>query len=208
MIALDSYLFHLVNGVFTCSFLDWLMPAITNEKNWIPLLLCLVLWMFFGANGKYRPTLLLLALTIGASDQISSTLVKKVVGRKRPCCVEAHPRMLTDCKNSKSFPSGHASNSAAAAGVFWLEVGPGVGIPLLGLSFLIAWSRVYIGVHYPFDVLAGMLLGLFLAKIMVFLRRTWFPPPITAPSGEASKKLPQPNPETPVMTASSNIPQQ
>ncbi|MBF0501636.1 MAG: phosphatase PAP2 family protein [Candidatus Riflebacteria bacterium] len=158
------------------------MPFISNEKNWIPLLAVLVIWMFFGAGGKYRVTLLLLALSIGASDQISSTLVKKVVGRKRPCCVEPNPRMLTDCKKSKSFPSSHAANTAAAAGVFLFDIGPRIGIPLLFLSGMISWSRVYIGVHYPSDVAAGMLLGLFLSWLIVCLRRRWFPPSVDTPA--------------------------
>lgn len=175
ILAADRALFHLFNGIWTCGFLDAVMPLITDAKIWAPFLLCAWLWLLFGAGGKRRAVALLLLLAIGASDQLSSAVVKKRVGRKRPCCMEADARLLVPCKGSKSFPSSHASNTAAAAAIVWLEAGPVAGAVMAFLSFVVGYSRIYIGVHYPFDVMAGWLLGIAVAYLVVRIRRRFWP---------------------------------
>lgn len=183
ILTADRFLFHLFNGTWTCGVLDVAMPLITDAKLWAPLLLGAWLWLLLGAGGKRRATALLLLVAIGASDQLSSAVVKKAVGRKRPCCMEPDARLLVPCKGSKSFPSSHAANTAAAATVIWLETGTAAGIVFSLLSLAVGYSRIYIGVHYPFDVLAGWLLGILVAWLCVRIRRRLFgrPPPISSP---------------------------
>ncbi|HEY9071826.1 MAG TPA: phosphatase PAP2 family protein [Candidatus Ozemobacteraceae bacterium] len=184
ILAADRFLFHLFNGIWTCGAFDVAMPLITDAKLWVPLLLAAWLWLLLGASGKWRATALLLLVAIGASDQLSSAVVKKAVGRKRPCCMEADARLLVPCKGSRSFPSSHAANTAAAAAVIWLETGTAAGIVLTLLSLAVGYSRIYIGVHYPFDVLTGWLLGILVAWLCVRLRCRFFGRP--APSGAKS----------------------
>jgi len=184
ILAADRFLFHLFNGIWTCGAFDVAMPLITDAKLWAPLLLAAWLWLLLGASGKWRATALLLLVAIGASDQLSSAVVKKAVGRKRPCCMEADARLLVPCKGSRSFPSSHAANTAAAAAVIWLETGTAAGIVLTLLSLAVGYSRIYIGVHYPFDVLTGWLLGILVAWLCVRLRCRFFGRP--APSGAKS----------------------
>ncbi len=189
ILAADRALFHLLNGVWTCGFLDGTMPVITDAKIWLPFILVAWLWLLLGASGKYRPIALMLLLSIAASDQLSSGLVKKAVGRKRPCCLETDARTLVPCKRSKSFPSSHASNTAAAAAVIWLEAGPAAGVCMAALSFAVGYSRIYIGVHYPFDVLVGWLLGMGVAWLVVRVRRRFWPVPPAARGTPGSRDL-------------------
>lgn len=194
ILSFDRALFHLFNGAWANGFLDIAMPLVTNAKLWAPFLLCAWFWLLLGAGGKHRAVALTLLVAIGASDQLSSAVVKKLVGRKRPCCMEADARLLVPCKGSKSFPSSHAANTAAAAAVVWLETGTTAGIAVAVLSFAVGYSRIYIGVHYPFDVLTGWLLGVMVAWLCVLLRRRFFgrpgPPPemVTSDSGPVLKK--------------------
>jgi undecaprenyl-diphosphatase len=89
-----------------------------------------------------------------------STGLKEAVGRERP-----HLRPLVEVPHSGSFPSGHAATSFACAGVLaWLS--PRLAVPALLLASAIAFSRVYVGVHYPLDVLGGAALGLAVATAL------------------------------------------
>lgn len=86
------------------------------------------------------------------------TGIKYAVGRDRPPAVILDPEPLMEVPTTSSFPSGHAATSFACA-VVLSRIAPRLTIPLFVLAALIAFSRVYVGVHYPFDVLAGSLLG-------------------------------------------------
>ena len=107
------------------------------------------------------------------------TGLKHAVGRDRPPAVILDPKPLMEVPTTSSFPSGHAATSFACALVL-ARFAPRLTIPLFVLAALIAFSRVYVGVHYPFDVLAGTVLGLALATalpmLLVALRRSRRPP--------------------------------
>lgn len=101
------------------------------------------------------------ALLIGAL--ITNVALKHLVARTRPYEVIDGLVLLIEKQSDFSFPSGHACASFAAAGVYWRMMPRKYGVPLLILAVLIAFSRLYVGVHYPSDVLAGLLIGLFAA---------------------------------------------
>jgi undecaprenyl-diphosphatase len=168
LLRLDERGFVLLNSRLHCGLLDAIMPAITTLSNWIlPLgLLLLAAICFGGARGRRAVGLALLAVAL--SDQLSSSLLKNLVARTRPCHVVDPVRLLVGCSGSFSFPSSHAANIACAATVF-AGIFPRL-IPVLAvLAFLIGYSRVYVGVHYPFDVLAGWTLGLLVGGAIVRL---------------------------------------
>jgi undecaprenyl-diphosphatase len=102
------------------------------------------------------------------------TAVKLAVGRDRPPAVIVDPEPLMEVPTTSSFPSGHAATSFACA-LILARAAPRLTIPLFVLAALIAFSRVYVGVHYPFDVMAGALLGLAVAtalpRLLTALRR-------------------------------------
>jgi len=165
----DVFCFHLINRQLTCGFFDWVMPVVTDFHFWRPFIFAGVLWLLFGCAGRYRSLALLMVVTVGISDVTSSRLIKPVFDRPRPCCANVQSRVLGDCLKSRSFPSSHAVNSAAVAAVVLFRQGPVIGLPLLLLSGVIAYSRVYVGVHYPLDVFGGMAIGCFLGFMMCFI---------------------------------------
>jgi undecaprenyl-diphosphatase len=102
--------------------------------------------------------------TILIAESVSGAL-KAQLERDRPPVVDPDPEPLMRLPGTHSFPSGHATVSFACATVLALAV-PRLSVPLFVLAALISFSRVYVGVHYPFDVLAGALLGYALARAL------------------------------------------
>lgn len=105
--------------------------------------------------------------TILIAEGVSATL-KAWTDRDRPPLADPTPEPLVSLPGTGSFPSGHATVSFACATVLALAV-PRLRVPLFVLAALIAFSRIYVGVHYPFDVLAGAVLGYALARALRML---------------------------------------
>jgi undecaprenyl-diphosphatase len=95
-------------------------------------------------------------------------MLKLAVGRQRPPAVVLDPKPLLDVPTTSSFPSGHSATSFACAYVL-ARAAPRFAIPLFVLAALIAISRMYVGVHYPIDVLVGALIGLGVARALRWL---------------------------------------
>ena len=109
---------------------------------------------------RMRGLALLLAtgLAVGLSDFLGA-MTKELVARDRPCHVLSDLREIANCSNSFSFPSNHAINSFTAASLVGLSYKK-TAYALYTLAILIGYSRVYLGVHYPSDVLGGALCGI------------------------------------------------
>jgi undecaprenyl-diphosphatase len=117
-----------------------------------------------------RPELFpIVTATVFAADEITRGL-KHLVGRERPYVARPEPEPLLTPDLDLSFPSGHASTSFAGATLLALLL-PSFAIPFYVLAALIAWSRVYVGVHYPLDILAGAMLGVGVALLATALLR-------------------------------------
>jgi undecaprenyl-diphosphatase len=101
------------------------------------------------------------AVTILIAEMVSG-LLKLWVDRDRPPLADPDPEPLVRLPPTGSFPSGHATVAFACATALALAV-PRLALPLYVLAALVAWSRVYVGVHYPLDVFAGAVLGVMLA---------------------------------------------
>jgi undecaprenyl-diphosphatase len=150
----DVVLFYFININLQNPFFNALMPIITNIGLYLLwLVICAVLAIFGGEKGRNVALILLIGILIG---HFLSDYLKYVFSRPRPFMALTGVHQLANATNY-SFPSGHATE------VF-------IGCIILGkkyrhlilfilLAVLIAFSRVYIGVHYPGDVLAGALLG-------------------------------------------------
>ena len=165
---LDTALFYLCNVTLANPQFDVIMPYLTEIDNWrIPIALILISLCVFGGKAG-RLTTLLIVVTITLTDQTSSSLIKPLVGRIRPCNALEGVRLLVKCTGSYSFPSSHATNMFGAAVIFsysYKRLWPFFFM----LAGLVAYSRVYVGVHYTFDILAGAILGALCAGLVLLL---------------------------------------
>jgi undecaprenyl-diphosphatase len=165
LLAWDEGLFRLVNGRWQHPTLDTFLPFITDWKNFqIPLaVVAVVLFVLGGARG--RRFVLLALMTVVVADALSTYAVKYPVWRPRPCNALEGVRVLVGCTHSPSFPSNHAVNITAAATLVGLAARP-LLMPVVSLAILVLYSRIYVGVHYPLDVLSGAGLGISVALLL------------------------------------------
>jgi len=146
-----------------CPFLDAVIPYITKlGDGGIFFILTAVVMLFFKRTRKAGITVGL-ALVMGLL--IGNLTLKPLIARIRPYDWNPDAVLLIDKLHDYSFPSGHTLASFEAAGALMLCHRKTFGYPALALAFVIAFSRLYLYVHYPTDVLAGMILGLLFAGI-------------------------------------------
>lgn len=166
ILATDYQIFELINNQLTHPLLDAVMPYWRNKLSWLPLYLLAAGWVLYRYRRAGLGLLLVVALSVGMADQLSSTLIKKSVQRERPCreaSLQPAARVLAGCGGGYSFPSSHATNHFALASLLALSWARTAKRRWRWALFLwagsIAYGQVYVGVHYPVDVLFGALLG-------------------------------------------------
>lgn len=155
--ALDSWGFLAINRVLQNQVFDVLMPILSTKRYAVLPAAAAILML--GVWGGRRMWILLAVgvVAVGLSD-LGTNLIKAAVHRTRPCHVIPDVHLLTGCTGSFAFPSNHASNMFALAMVAWLGFrrwGWGLGV----LAAAVAYSRVYVGAHYPADALGGAIWG-------------------------------------------------
>ena len=168
LLNLDTQVFYFINLGLQNSFFDFLMKLVTAQRTLQILLLLILLLLIIFEKKKGAILGVFLLLTISLSDQLSSHLIKPWVQRIRPCNVLPDVHLLVSCTKSFSFPSTHASNLFASAffvSYFHKKFAPA----LYFIAVLVALSRVYVGVHYPLDIIGGALLGILCAWLMIIL---------------------------------------
>jgi undecaprenyl-diphosphatase len=169
--GLDLALFHAVNG-YGSERLDPVFLALSAQ--WFGILCGALVVAFVALRGGRRRLALLLAfaLALSLSDSFGANVLKPLLGRMRPCFAlpSGSFRWIGQASDVGSLPSLHASNLFAMAGVAW-SAGRRAGIAALAIAALVALSRVYLGVHWPTDVLAGAGWGLACAWIGLWTGR-------------------------------------
>ncbi|HWY31270.1 MAG TPA: glycosyltransferase family 39 protein [Candidatus Acidoferrum sp.] len=173
--TLDTALFHFVNRSLSNPVFDWLMPIVSGGHGalrWftIAVVLGFVIAMVRG-GARGRICALMLLIVVAAGDPLVIGTIKNAVGRPRPCLALSDVVERLGCSGSGSMPSAHAANWFAAATVLFLFYRRS-GWFMFPLAALVAFSRVYCGVHYPADVAAGAILGAGYAICLVILLQT------------------------------------
>ncbi|MDO8281667.1 MAG: glycosyltransferase family 39 protein [Thermodesulfovibrionia bacterium] len=166
---MDTSLFFFINNSMQNSFFDLIMPFISN-RAYLPFLL-IVSYEFFKDRKQTLFVLSLCVLAFALGDS-SANILKHIFERPRPCHALEGIRLLTACGSSFSFPSGHSVNSFAIAAVF-AHFFRRTAFATFTLAMLVAFSRIYIGAHYPSDVLAGAIWGGVTAWVIIDLQK-WF----------------------------------
>ena len=127
-------------------------------------ILCTILLLLFK---KTRKIGFMCAIALLASLVLNNLILKNLIARARPYDMIQGLKILVEAPTDFSFPSGHTASSFAAATVLFLTLPKKYGIPALVLAALMGFSRLYIGVHYPTDVLAGLISGVLIALVTV-----------------------------------------
>jgi len=159
LLAWDPALFRAIHLGLHHPALDPIMMALTDPGRWKIPLLVLLGALFLTRRARGALALVVLALTLTVADQVSAKVIKPIVKRPRPSVVLADSRPLFGVRRSYAFPSVHAVNFSAAVPIV-AAVFPEATIPAAVAAALVCFSRIYVGDHWPSDVLAGIVLGL------------------------------------------------
>lgn len=170
MLNPDRWLFQKINMAWTAPWADSFFPWYTNvQRTWaflwifLPVLLLALYW-HRGLKGFF--TLALGALATWGADELNAQFVKTLFARPRPFAAGFDMILRVPKPGGSSFPSGHAVDAFFFA-TFLAFYFPRLRFIFLGLAVLTAYSRVYCGVHYPGDVIAGAVIGTLLARCLL-----------------------------------------
>ena len=157
--SVDVAILRWVNEGWSCRFLDGFFSYITELHHFLIPIALLLLGLLIWGGKKGRWVVLALAITITLTDQVSAHVFKGIFDRVRPC--NALTGVLTPYEkpSSYSFPSSHATNLGGSMTLLALAYPPWAWLCAL-VAFLVGLSRVYLGVHYPSDVMSGWILGI------------------------------------------------
>lgn len=172
ILRFDQSLFHKINGEWTNSFLDFTLPFVREPFFWAPLYIFLGLFALLNFKGKGIWWVLAFLILVMVSDFTSSSVIKEAFFRLRPCRdpeMAGQVRFIVKyCPVNSSFVSSHAVNHFAIStfifATFRKPLSNWWALILLWAA-LVCYAQVYVGVHYPVDVLAGGLFGVFLGGL-------------------------------------------
>ena len=177
LIDIDKQVMLALNGSNSL-YMDGVMKIYTSTVVWIPV--ALVLLFIVLKNNTPRSSLLVVlgvALTILASDQVSSGFIKPLVGRLRPSLDPEFMHLIDTFNNyrsgSYSFTSSHACNSFAIAMFVSLLIrNKALSLSMFAWAAINSYSRIYLGVHFPGDILCGAILGTIIGSITYWIYNT------------------------------------
>ncbi len=169
ILNIDYTIFYWINQGLSNPFFDFVLKWIRNEFIWGPLYIFIISFFAYNYGKKSYWLILFCFLNSASSDLVSSGLIKKSVKRDRPCRnIEIHnPNVLVRCGSGYSFTSSHATNHFAIATFLFCIMGSRfkrIKWPLFLWAGLIGFAQIYVGVHFPLDVLVGSIIGFLIGK--------------------------------------------
>jgi membrane-associated phospholipid phosphatase len=176
IIEVDRKFFEVINQEWANPLLDALLPFFRNEFTWVPVYFFLLLFGYLNFRNRLIPWIAFFLLTFALTDLISTQIFKAYFQRPRPCwdaLTSEHVRMLIPCSHAFSFVSSHAANHFGMA-IFIFGTLRNFFNQKIWLVFvwalLVCLSQVYVGAHFPGDVIGGSILGLLLG----FINMKWY----------------------------------
>lgn len=171
---IDLAVLYFFNHTLSCGALNKFFSNITDVNHWM--IAYIILWgiLFFKGGRKGKVIAVSVILLIVISDQLGYRILKEYFGRIRPCNALTDLNLPTGPTGTFSFPSNHALNNFAIA-VFFSRFYPELKKILFVTATLVALSRVYLGLHYPSDILGGAIigavLGYYYAELIIFISK-------------------------------------
>lgn len=161
----DTALFYLVNNKLSFSKIDDLMLLLRQAYTWIPLYLFFFLFFYWNCKKYFLAIVALSLVTFALSDFTSASIIKPFIGRLRPChdpALQLTINNIAGCGGVYGMPSTHAANHFGIATFWYMAIKYTLNQKWLWLfawAFIICYAQVYVGVHFPGDVIVGGLLG-------------------------------------------------
>ena len=165
---IDQTILDLIHKELTCCFLDAVMPFVSALANAGIIFFAAAGIMMFFRN--YRRCAVNILMCMAVAAVVANLILKPLIARERPCWINEEIQLLVAVPQDYSFPSGHTLHSFMVATVIMMY-DKRIGIPSLVLAALIGFSRLYLYVHFPTDVLCGALLGVAFAVGGYYLLR-------------------------------------
>jgi membrane-associated phospholipid phosphatase len=168
VLQMDRSLFYYINNRWSNDVFDALMPFVRNQYFWVPLYLFLLAFVFTNFRAKALWWVLFFLATFALTDLISASVIKTLVERPRPCAdpiASETVRMLIPCSYSYSFVSSHATNHFGMAMFMFMSMKQFSNRWIwlvFAWALIISFAQIYVGAHFPVDVLGGALLGSFI----------------------------------------------
>ncbi len=172
LLSFDQQIFKVINNQWSNSFLDWLMPWLRNSEMWYPLYLFLIVLIAVNCKKNVLWWIVFAACTIILTDFVSSKIIKENIIRLRPCNepgISTWVNVLVGYRpQSSGFTSSHAANHFGMAMFLFLTLRSRFKKwPFLFFfwAFGISFAQVYVGVHYPLDIICGGLIGILIGYL-------------------------------------------
>jgi len=168
LIEIDTAILLLINKTLSNPLFDYIMPKFDNPSNWIPFILLIWIYSITKDEENRKKIIILLPITILLCDQLGG-FIKDLHLRDRPWFALGTD-IINHLGKSKgqhlSFPSNHALNISGVS-VLFSNIYPSYKYYFWFIAFIIMYSRIYIGVHYPIDVVCGCILGILISLTII-----------------------------------------
>ncbi len=175
----DRKLFYLINTKLSVSSLDDIMLLLRQAYTWIPLYFFFMLFFYANCRKFLFPIIALSLVTFAFTDFTSASILKPLIGRLRPChdpSLHFSINNIAGCGGIFSMPSSHASNHFGLAAFWFYAIKETLNRKwywLWAWAFIIGYSQIYVGVHYPGDIITGALLGIGIGSFTCYLFNQW-----------------------------------
>ncbi len=174
LIQFDQNLFFLINQGLANPFFDWLLPLLRSMYFWAPLYLFLIVFLILNYRKYGWMAVGFTLLTFALTDFVSAGIFKQYFMRLRPCNdpdILMYVRNIVGCGSGYSFVSSHATNHFGIAvflGGFFQDKITWVKPVAILWAASISFAQIYVGVHYPLDILCGIILGILIGRFTFF----------------------------------------